>query len=139
MAGRSAINPDPDPESNLIIKVARQAFWLNFALALLKTVLAYTTNSLAVTAGAIDSGTDAVASLILYGGLKLSLRKSPSFPLGLYKIENLISVLVAFFIFFAGYEIFRQVLPRGSAIFQGVWWGCFFWGPWPPTSSDAMS
>ena len=65
-----------------------------------------------MTAGAIDSGTDAVASILLYGGLRLSVRKTPSFPLGLYKIENLISVFVALSIFFAGYEIARQVLTK---------------------------
>lgn len=116
MVDRPAIYPGPDPESGLIIKIARWAFWLNFALALMKTSLALVTNSLAVTAGAIDSGTDAVASLVLYGGLKLSLRKSPSFPLGLYKVENLISVLIAIIILFSGYEIFRRVLRRGPAV-----------------------
>jgi len=102
-------------ESNLIQKVALYAFLLNLALALMKSVLAYYSSSLAVTAGAIDSGTDAVASLVLLGGLRLSVRKTPSFPLGLYKIENLISVFVALSIFFAGYEIAREVLAGAVA------------------------
>lgn len=86
------------------------AFLLNLGLAVMKSVLAYFSNSLAVTTGAIDSGTDAVASLILLGGLKLSVRKTPSFPLGLYKVENFISVFVALSIFFAGYEIATDIL-----------------------------
>lgn len=104
------IDQKTDAETRLIKRVALYAFLLNLGLAIMKGILAETSGSLAVTAGAIDSGTDAVASLVLYGGLALSTRKSASFPLGLYKIENLISVLVALFIFFAGYEIAHQAL-----------------------------
>jgi cation diffusion facilitator family transporter len=104
-----------DQETKLIGNIALYAFLLNLGLAVMKGILAFYSSSLAVTVGAIDSGTDAVASLILYGGLKLSTRKTPSFPLGLYKIENLISVVIAFFIFFAGYEIALQVIRPASA------------------------
>jgi cation diffusion facilitator family transporter len=103
-----------EKESRLIQKVALYAFLLNLALAVMKGVLAFYSSSLAVTAGAIDSGTDAVASLLLLGGLKVSTRKTPSFPLGLYKIENVISVFVALSIFFAGYEIAREVLAKAA-------------------------
>jgi cation diffusion facilitator family transporter len=104
-----------DKESTLIQKVALYALQLNLGLAVMKGVLAFYSSSLAVTAGAIDSGTDAVASLVLLGGLKLSVRKTPSFPLGLYKIENLISVFVALSIFLAGYQIAREVLAGAVA------------------------
>lgn len=97
-------------ETRLIGRIALYAFWLNLALVIMKGILALWSDSLAVTAGAIDSGTDAVASLVLYVGVRLSTRKTPSFPLGLYKIENLISVVVALVIFFAGYEIAREAL-----------------------------
>jgi cation diffusion facilitator family transporter len=100
----------PEKETLLIQKVALYAFLLNLGLAAMKGILAFYSSSLAVTAGAIDSGTDAVASLLLLGGLKISTKKTPSFPLGLYKIENVISVFVALSIFFAGYEIAREVL-----------------------------
>ena len=110
-------NPDSkvDQETNLIGRVALYAFLLNLGLAMMKGVLAFFSGSLAVTAGAIDSGTDAVASLVLFGGLKLSTKKTPSFPLGLYKIENLISVFVALSIFFAGYEIAREALSTDKS------------------------
>jgi cation diffusion facilitator family transporter len=101
-----------DEEAGIIQRVALYAFLLNLGLAVMKGALAFFSNSLAVTAGAIDSGTDAVASAVLYIGLKLSTRKSASFPLGLYKIENLISVIVALFILFTGYEIAREVLHQ---------------------------
>jgi cation diffusion facilitator family transporter len=99
-----------DQETRLIRKVALYAFLLNLGLAIMKSLLALFSNSLAVTASAIDSGTDAVASLVLYAGLRLSSRRTPSFPLGLYKIENFISVMVALSIFFAGYEITLEAL-----------------------------
>ena len=101
-----------EKETVLIQKVALYAFFLNLGLAVMKGILALNSSSLAVTAGAIDSGTDAVASLLLFGGLKVSTKKTPSFPLGLYKIENVISVFVALSIFFVGYEIARKVLAK---------------------------
>jgi len=104
-----------DQETRLIEKTALYAFLLNLGLAVMKGVLAIHSNSLAVTAGAIDSGTDAAASLVLYGGLKLSTRKTPAFPLGLYKIENVISVFVALSIFFAGYEIAREIFALAAS------------------------
>ncbi|MCF8061996.1 MAG: cation diffusion facilitator family transporter [Deltaproteobacteria bacterium] len=101
-------------ETRQIQRIALLAFLLNLGLAAMKGVLAATSESLAVTASAIDSGTDCIASVALYAGLRLSIRKTPSFPLGLYKIENVISVTVALFIFLAGYEIAREAFTPHS-------------------------
>lgn len=102
-------------ETKQIYRVAGHAFLLNLFLAIMKALLAFFSGSLAITASAIDSGTDAVASVVIYGGVKLSTRKTPSFPMGLYKLENLASVVIALFIFIAGYEIIRKILsPVGS-------------------------
>jgi cation diffusion facilitator family transporter len=98
-----------DDETRAIQRVALFGFLLNLALVAVNGALAVLSGSLAVTASAIDLGTDAVASMVLYGGLKLSVRKTPTFPLGLYKIENITSVLLALFIFLAGYEIARHI------------------------------
>jgi len=103
-------------ETRLIQKVALYAFLLNLFLAVLKGALAFASGSLAVTAGAVDSISDSIASLAVYGGLKLSIRKTPKFPLGLYKIENLISVVVAIFIFFAGYEIAIRIITPSTKL-----------------------
>ena len=105
---------DPNSEIRLIHRVALLAFLLNLGLAAMKTALALISGSLAVTASAIDSGTDCVASMALFAGLRLSNRRSPSFPLGLYKIENVLSVVVALFIFLAGYEIARKAFTPAS-------------------------
>ncbi|MCF8105720.1 MAG: cation diffusion facilitator family transporter [Desulfohalobiaceae bacterium] len=106
----AAAKPDQAEETRQIQRVALYGFLLNLGLAGMKGILAKTSGSLAVAAGAIDSATDSVASAAIYGGLRLSALKSSRFPLGLYKIENLISVFVAFFIFLAGYEVIRRVL-----------------------------
>jgi cation diffusion facilitator family transporter len=102
--------PQLDDETKQIQQVALYGFLVNLGLAIMKAALAVFSGSLAVTASAIDSATDSIASLILFGGVKLSIRRSATFPLGLYKIENVISVIVALFIFLAGYEIGCEVL-----------------------------
>lgn len=97
-------------ETQQICRVAGYAFLLNLFLAVMKGLLAFFSGSLAITAGAIDSGTDAVASLVIYGGVKLSTKKTRSFPMGLYKLENVASVITAIFIIIAGYEIVMEIL-----------------------------
>jgi cation diffusion facilitator family transporter len=105
------LHADPyEEETRQVQRLALWALLLNLGLAAMKAGLAFYSGSLAVTATAIDSGTDTVASIAVYSGLRLSMRKSPQFPLGLYKIENLISILIAIFIFITGYEILRHAL-----------------------------
>ena len=95
-------------ETHRIHRVIFSAFLLNFVLTAIKAGMAFFTNSLALTASAIDSSIDSVASLVMYGGVQLANRKTRKFPLGLYKIENVLSVMVAIFIFLSGYEIARN-------------------------------
>ncbi len=109
MFDSTKLSDNLDKETRQIQRVVFYAFLINIALAVLKGVLAAISGSLAVTAGAIDSLTDAFASVAVYAGVKLSTKQFKNFPLGLYKIENVISVIVAFFILFVGYEIARQI------------------------------
>lgn len=88
---------------------------VNLGLAGIKGLLAFLSGSLALTADAIDSATDVVASLAVLAGLLLSRRKSKRFPYGLYKVENVVSVIIALLIFLAGYEIAKQALQPASA------------------------
>lgn len=101
-------------ETQKIRQLFAMAFVLNLVLAAVKTALALLSGSLAVTAGAIDSVTDSVASLAVFGGILLSTRTTQNFPLGLYKIENLLSVVIALFIFLTGYEVARRVFTASS-------------------------
>ena len=106
---------DSAREAKIIRRITFAAFVLNLALALVKSLIAVRSASVAVTASVIDSLSDSVASLAVLGGVLLSSRKSKRFPFGMYKIENLISVVIAIFIFIAGYEIGRTVVLGGNA------------------------
>src|SRR3989304_3746280 len=91
-------------------RVGAYSVGVNLFLASLKLGLATLTGSLAIAADAIHSLVDVFASLVVLGGLLIAQRHSRSFPYGLYKVENLVSVGVALLIFLAGYEIARQAL-----------------------------
>lgn len=101
-------------EDRRIEQVALAAFLVNLVLAALKGGLAHLSGSLALTADAVDFATDSVASLLVWIGLRLSSRRLRSFPYGLYKIENVISVGVAIFIVLAGVEIARQAFTSAG-------------------------
>lgn len=113
---KTQMNHQGNDETGQIYRVAGYAFILNFFLAVMKGLLAFFSGSLAITASAIDSGTDAVASLVIYGGVKLSTKKTTAFPMGLYKLENVASILIAFFIFIAGYEIVLKIFSSKENI-----------------------
>ncbi|MFX0062812.1 MAG: cation diffusion facilitator family transporter [Candidatus Hermodarchaeota archaeon] len=83
---------------------------LNIFLVILKLALAQLSGSLVLAADAIHSSVDVIASAIVLVGLVISKKKSERFPYGLYKVENVISILLAFFIFLIGYEILIEAL-----------------------------
>ncbi len=70
--------------------------------------------SLALKAEAFHTFADLVASLTVFVGLKIAKRKTKSFPYGLYKIENLISVVIAVVILYTGYEIAVEAITAKS-------------------------
>jgi len=107
---REEVQQDPGiADQGLVERVGLYALLVNLALGGLNVVLAAFSGSLALAAGAVDSATDIIASLAVWAGLRLSQRKSRAFPYGLYKVENVSSLIVALFIFLAGYEIVRAV------------------------------
>ncbi|MFW6324774.1 MAG: cation diffusion facilitator family transporter [Desulfovibrionales bacterium] len=111
-----SVNPSQqNQETQRIRRLFFLAFVLNLILAGIKGILAVSSQSLAVTAGAIDSITDSVASLAVFAGILLADRKTRSFPLGLYKIENVLSVLIALFIFLTGYEVAKRAFLTPSS------------------------
>ena len=109
-------------DQGLVERVGLYALLINLALGGLNAALADFSGSLALTASAVDSATDVIASLAVWVGLRLSQRKSRAFPYGLYKIENVSSVVVALFIFLAGYEIIRAALrPEAAGPRVTIW------------------
>ncbi len=91
-------------------KVVLLGTFVNIFLAAFKLVVGFVSGSIGLIADGIHSSSDIVASVALFLGVKLSSRKSKSFPFGMYKLENLISLFTSFAIFFAGYEILREIL-----------------------------
>jgi cation diffusion facilitator family transporter len=82
---------------------------LNLFLSILKLVVGLITNSLGLIAEAIHSFSDLIASVISFISVKITAKKSKDFPYGLYKVENIAAVIISFFLFFAAYEILKEV------------------------------
>ncbi|MHB1416706.1 MAG: cation diffusion facilitator family transporter [Chloroflexota bacterium] len=83
---------------------------VNLLLVATKVALAIVSGSLALAADAIHSLVDVLGSLVVLVGVWLAGRRSRSFPYGLYKVENVVSVILALLIFLAGYEVAREAL-----------------------------
>ncbi len=81
---------------------------LNLVLSVLKLGAGVFTGSLALIAEAIHSFSDLIASIISLISVKLAAKKTKEFPYGLYKLENLASIIISLFLFFAAYEIIRE-------------------------------
>lgn len=98
-----------------VLRVALYSLLFNLALVVAKLILSAISGSLALRADAIHSTVDVLASLALILGVKISERKSESFPLGLYKVENLASIAISFLLFLTAYEIVLEAV-RGEAL-----------------------
>ncbi len=99
-----------------ICRVALYSLLLNLSLVFTKLVLSIVTGSLALRADAIHSLVDVFGSLALIMGLVISSRKSSSFPYGLYKVENMVSIVISLLLFLTAYEIVLEALTVGRSI-----------------------
>jgi len=102
-------------------KVAILAVGIHIVLFGIKYTFSTLSGSIALKADAFHSLSDVVASSTVFGGLIIAKRKTKSFPYGLYKVENLVSVMVAIAILYAGYEIVMEATKGGAAELQNVW------------------
>jgi cation diffusion facilitator family transporter len=82
---------------------------LNLSLTAAKGILALYSGSTAVLSEAVHSLTDVFGALSVWAGITLSKKKSPGFPWGLYKAENIASGVSAIFIFLMAYEIAKGI------------------------------
>jgi cation diffusion facilitator family transporter len=94
----------------LIERIAWYAIVVNITIVALNFGMAYLSSSLALAAETVHNIVDLTASVAVVIGLKVAYRKSKSFPYGLYKVENLIATVIAFFVLFTGYEIVREAI-----------------------------
>ncbi|MFC1596753.1 cation diffusion facilitator family transporter [Planctomycetota bacterium] len=83
---------------------------LHVVLVALKFGLGVLCGSIALKADAFHSVADVLSSLGIFAGIKISQRQSKGFPYGLHKVENLTALITCSAIFFAAYEIIREVI-----------------------------
>ncbi len=114
-------NGEKAPLKAPLVKIGLYSLTVNLALTAAKLALAFITGSLALRADAVHSAVDVFASLALVLGLMIAGRRSRNFPYGLYKIENLVSALMALLLFFTAYEIVSAAARGGTAagLFSG--------------------
>ncbi|NYT01751.1 MAG: cation diffusion facilitator family transporter [Methanosarcinales archaeon] len=91
-------------------RVAIYSLLVNLFLVGTKLYLSIVSGSLALRADAVHSSVDVFVSLALIAGLFIASRKSRSFPYGLYKVENLVSVIISLLLFLTAWEIVREAL-----------------------------
>jgi len=90
-------------------KISLYSILINLTLSIIKIAGGIISGSAALTADGVHSLSDLAASGSVYVGIVISNKKSKNFPFGLYKVENLVALVSAFAIFFAGYEIAKDV------------------------------
>jgi len=90
-------------------KIAIFSIIVNFTLSIIKIIGGTISGSASLTADGIHSLSDLAASFSVLTGIVIANKKAKDFPMGLYKVENLVALVSAFAIFFAGYEIARDV------------------------------
>jgi len=83
---------------------------LNVFQALIKFLGGLLTGSLSLIGDAIHSLSDATASLIAFLSIKFSEIKNERFPYGLYKLENIGAIVIAFFLLLTAWEIIHRAL-----------------------------
>ncbi len=90
-------------------KLAIESTALIILLTAIKFSLYFITGSSALLAETVHSLTHVIGSLLVVGGLYLSEKKSEQFPWGLYKVENIVAILLACMIFLTSYEIAKAI------------------------------
>ncbi|HID04440.1 MAG TPA: cation diffusion facilitator family transporter [Aigarchaeota archaeon] len=95
---------------------------LNISQSLLKFVAGWLTGSLSLMGEAMHSLSDAAASAIAYASVKLSEKKHRRFPYGLYKLENIGAIVIAFFLIITAYEIVQRALTGDVPIDREYLW-----------------
>ncbi len=85
---------------------------VNLLQSLLKFISGILTGSLSMVGEAVHSLSDSFASVIAFITIKLSDKKTKRFPYGLYKLENIGSIIIAFFLLLTAYEMIRRAISK---------------------------
>ena len=101
--------------SDPVARVALLSLLVNLSLVGIKLLLSEISGSLALRADAVHSVVDVFGSTALILGVVISGRRSKSFPYGLYKVENLVAVVISLLLFLTAYEIGREAMMGTAA------------------------
>jgi cation diffusion facilitator family transporter len=102
----------PD-RTGIVRKAALIALCGNLVLAILKIVTGFATDSLAVIGDGIDSSTDVViAVLTLAVGFIINRPSDKEHPWGHHRAETIATVILAFIILIAGFQLFQSSIER---------------------------
>ena len=91
---------------------------VNLLLAALHAAVALRSGSLAVAAELIHNAVDLLSAIAMLVGLRLAARTSKAFPYGLYKVENLVAVVMSMLVFVTTYEVLRYAVSRPPSNLQ---------------------
>jgi len=94
-------------------KLAEKAAVLETILVGFKVVVGLTSGSMALISDAIHSGSDLLTIFTSWLGLKIAQKKpDKNFPYGYYKAENIGTLVISFFIFFAAGKMLTEAYSR---------------------------
>lgn len=96
-------------------KVVLLGVLINLVIFGIKYLASIASDSVALKAEAFHTFTDFIAAVTVFVGLKIAKRKTKAFPYGLYKMENLVSVVISFIVLYTGYEIVLEVMHTPSS------------------------
>lgn len=99
-------------------KVAILSMIMNFLIFGMKYLAADVSDSIALKAEAFHSFADFIAAITVLAGVKIANRKTKAFPYGLYKVENVMSILISLVIFYSGYEIVMEIVSNNQEELQ---------------------
>ena len=102
-------------------KVAILSVLINLFIFGAKSLSALFTDSIALKAEAYHTLADMVAAITVLIGIKLAKRKAKNFPYGLYKIENMMAVVVSVIILYSGYEIILESINNNQVGLKHTW------------------
>jgi len=114
-AFKSIMNGENVTAQAPIVRIGLYSLTINLVLVAVKLILSIITGSLALKADAVHSLVDVFASIALIIGLVISRRKSRNFPFGLYKLENLVSIIISLLLFLTAYEILMEAINGKTA------------------------
>jgi len=104
------------------LKVGIYSLVVNITLVAAKLTLSFVTGSLALRADAIHSSVDVFGSIALIVGLVIANRKSSKFPYGLYKVENVVTVIISVLLFVTAFEIVSEAIKGETAAMPYSGW-----------------